>query len=78
MGLGIKFVLYLIAFFAMIVLTLFRVLPVNYLGEIVIALFISGLCYSWLNAWRQTDKMIQREETSKKIDEGKKEEPIPA
>ena len=78
MGLGIKFVLYLLAFFAMIVLALFRILPVNYLGEIVIVLFISGLCYSWLNTWRQTDKLIEKEETSKKVSESKKEEPITA
>lgn len=78
MDLGIKFLIYLLAFFALIVLALFRILPVNYFGEIVIVLFISGLCYSWLNAWRQTDKIIEKEETSKKVEERSKEAPIAA
>lgn len=78
MGLGIKFALYLVAFFVMIVLALLRILPVNYLGEIVIVLFISGLCYSWLNTWRQTDKLIEKEETSKNVEEGRNEAPIAA
>jgi hypothetical protein len=55
------FVLYLAAFFVMITLALVHVLPLNYLGGIVIGLFILGLIYSWLNAWRQTSKMIKAE-----------------
>ena len=62
--------LYLGLFFVMIALALFKVLPVNYLGGIVIALFIGGLCYAWLNAWRQTDKLIDVE-TRKKVTEEK-------
>lgn len=61
MNIGTEFVIYLLAFFALIILALFRILPVNYFGEIVIVLFISGLCYSWLNTWRQTDKIIEKE-----------------
>jgi hypothetical protein len=52
-------VLYLALFLVMIILALEHVLPVNYLGGIVIALFIAGLFYAWLNAWRQTEKLIK-------------------
>ena len=45
----------------MIALALLNVLPLNYLGGIVIAMFIAGLCYAWFNAWRQTDKLIEVE-----------------
>jgi len=58
-------ILYLGLFFVMIALALFKVLPVNYLGGIVIALFIGGLCYAWLNAWRQTDKIMNVESREK-------------
>lgn len=90
MGLGSKFVVYLLAFFGMIVLALYHILPVNYFGEIVIVLFISGLVYAWLKAWRQTDRIIaQSESTEKRVaresyepiessDSRRKEEPIAA
>ena len=58
MSIRTSYVLYFLGFFVMIALALFRILPVNYLGGIVIILFIGGLFYSWLNAWRQTKKMI--------------------
>jgi Flp pilus assembly protein TadB len=54
-------VLYLAAFFVMITLALLHVLPLNYLGGIVVGLFVTGLIYSWLNAWRQTDEMMKKE-----------------
>lgn len=78
MNIGTEFVIYLLAFFALIILALFRILPVNYFGEIVIVLFISGLCYSWLNTWRQTDKIIEKEKASWNNEERGKEEPITA
>ena len=53
-----SFLLYLGLFFVMIFLALENILPTNYLGGIVIALFIGGLCYAWLNAWRQTNKLL--------------------
>ncbi len=56
-----SFILYLVAFFGMITLALLNILPVNYLGGIVIALFIMGLLYSWLNAWRQTIKLVSKD-----------------
>ncbi len=56
-----SFVLYMAAFFLMISLALLHVLPLNYLGGIVVGLFITGLIYSWLNAWRQTDEMLKKE-----------------
>ena len=65
---GTKFAIYLLASFTMVVLALYRILPVNYLGEIVIVLFISGLIYAWLNAWRQTDKLIAKAEISERSD----------
>jgi hypothetical protein len=43
----------------MIALALLNMLPVYYLGGIVVALFIVGLLYSWLNAWRQGRKPIR-------------------
>ena len=43
MDLGIKFLIYLLAFFALIVLALFRILPVNYFGEIVIVAGTRGI-----------------------------------
>lgn len=43
----------------MIVLFLLKILPVDYLGGIVVMLFISGLLYAWLNAWRQTEKLVK-------------------
>lgn len=54
-----SFLLYLGLFFVMIFLALENILPTNYLGGIVIALFIGGLCYAWLNAWRQTNKLLK-------------------
>jgi len=63
------FTLYLGLFFVMIALALFNVLPLNYLGGIVIALFIGGLCYAWLNAWRQTDKIIDVESRKRLMEE---------
>ena len=56
-----SFILYLLAFFGMITLALFNILPLNYLGGIVVALFITGLLYSWLNAWRQTATMVKKD-----------------
>ena len=66
----------MVLFFIMIALALFNVLPINYLGGMVIALFIGGLWYAWLNAWRQTDKLIDGESHEKVIEErsvGKRE-----
>jgi len=65
-GLG----LYLALFFVMIVLALLNILPVNYLGGIIIALFIGGLFYAWLNAWRQTSKLV-KVESHEEVAEGK-------
>jgi hypothetical protein len=48
-----------------IALVLFNVLPVNYLGGTVIALFMGGLCY----AWRQTDRIIDVESRKKVMEE---------
>ena len=85
MSISTSYVLYLLGFFVMIALALFRILPVNYLGGIVIVLFIGGLFYSWLNAWRQTKKMIgvkspaEISEAEKEVErERKQEEPIVA
>lgn len=66
MGLGSKFAIYLVAFFGMILLALYHILPVNYFGEIVIVLFVSGLVYAWLNAWRQTDRIIEMAKSEEK------------
>ena len=52
-------VLYLSLFFVMIALALLNILPLNYLGGIIIGLFIAGLLYTWANAWRQTKKIIE-------------------
>lgn len=60
MGVGLGYVVYLAAFFAMILLALFNVLPVVFLGGIVIALFIGGLFYFWFRAWRETEQMIKK------------------
>ena len=49
--------LYLGLFFVMIILALVNVLPVNYLGILVVGLFVSGLLYIFFNAWRQTVKL---------------------
>lgn len=59
MNVLVGYALYLIGIFGTIALALFHVLPVDYLGGIIIALFIAGLVYTWLNAWRQTDKLIE-------------------
>lgn len=53
--------LYIAAYLVMIVVALLNLIPVDYLGGIVVALFIAGLFYAWLNAIRQTDNMIKTE-----------------
>ena len=85
MSIRTSYVLFFLGFFVMIALALFRILPVNYLGGIFIILFIGGLFYSWLNAWRQTKKMISvksvAEISKAEIEterEGKHEDPIVA
>ncbi|MDH2900428.1 MAG: hypothetical protein PXY39_05605 [archaeon] len=64
--------MYLTGAFALILLSLFNILPVNYLGGFVIAGFIGGLFFAWFNAWRQGEKMLQIENQS--IEAKKKEE----
>lgn len=83
MSIRTSYALYFLGFFVMIALALFRILPVNYLGGIVIVLFIGGLFYSWLNAWRQTKKMISVKSEVSRVEketdgERKQEEPIVA
>lgn len=51
----------------MIVLALVHILPVNYLGGIVVALFITGVFYTWANTWRQTRKLIKEDSAEQKI-----------
>jgi hypothetical protein len=51
------FGLYLLGAFTLIVLALLGILPTNYLGGFVIAGFMGGLIFAWLNAWRQGDKL---------------------
>ena len=58
------FALYLLGAFALILLSIFNILPVNYLGGFVIAGFIGGLFFPWLNAWRQGEEMLQIENQS--------------
>jgi hypothetical protein len=58
-----SFLVYLGLFFLKIVLALEHILPLDYLGGIVVALFITGLFYAWLNAWRQTKKLIKEDNT---------------
>ncbi len=65
------FALYLLGAFALILLSLYNILPVNYLGGFVIAGFVGGLFFAWLNAWRQGEKM-KVEEKPKDLE--KKEE----
>jgi len=45
----------------MIAFALFHMLPVIYLRGVIIALLIGGLCYGRLNAWRQTNHLIEAE-----------------
>jgi hypothetical protein len=72
MGVGIGYAIYLAAFFVMIGLALMRALPVVFLGGIVIALFIGGLFYFWLEAWRETERMIETERKHEDL------QPVPA
>lgn len=53
------FVLYFVLFFVMVALAVVHVLPADVLGGIVVGLFMLGVFYSWLNAWRQTSKLIR-------------------
>jgi hypothetical protein len=55
------FGLFLGGAFLLIVLALLNVLPTNYLGGFVIACFIGGLFFAWLNAWRQGEHFIETE-----------------
>lgn len=55
------FGLYLLGAFTLIVLALLGILPTNYLGGFVIAGFIGGLFFAWLNAWRQGNKLDRNE-----------------
>jgi hypothetical protein len=61
------FGLYLLGAFTLILLSLFNVLPVDYLGGFVIAGFIGGLLFARLNAWRQGEKMFKAEISSEKL-----------
>jgi Na+/H+-translocating membrane pyrophosphatase len=70
-------VLYLSFFFVMIALALLNILPLNYLGGIIIGLFIAGLLYTWANAWRQAKKIIESP-VEDRADEKKQEEPLTA
>ena len=58
----------------MITLALFNILPVNYLGGIVVGLFISGLFYSWFNSWRKTNKLIKDDMSEQSMLEKEEEE----
>jgi hypothetical protein len=55
------FALYLLGSFILIALGLFNIVPRDYLGGIVIALFIGGLSYSLAGAIYQTKAMIEAE-----------------
>ena len=64
MNVATSFIAYLGLFFVMIALALLNVIPVNYLGGIVIALFIGSLVFAWLNAWRQTEDLVKKDVAS--------------
>ena len=55
------FSLYLLGAFALVVLSLLNIFPVNYLGGIVIIGFIGGLFYSWLNTWQRGRELSESE-----------------
>jgi hypothetical protein len=59
------FCLYLLGAFILVVLALFNIVPTNYLGGFVIAGFIGGLFFAWLNAWHQGEKMSKTTAASK-------------
>jgi hypothetical protein len=54
------FGLYVFGAFSLVILALFNVVPTNYLGGFVIAGFIGGLFFAWLNAWRQGEKITKQ------------------
>lgn len=62
------FGLYLLGAFALITLSLFNILPTNYLGGLVIAGFIGGLFFFWLNSWRQGEKMLKAESLAVEVE----------
>jgi hypothetical protein len=66
--------LYLFSAFLLIALCLLNILPTNYLGGFVIAGFIGGVCFPWLNAVRQGNKMIEKERLFEIAEEEEKEE----
>lgn len=65
------FGLYLLGAFALIVLALFDVLPTIYLGGFVIAGFIGGLFFAWLNAWRQGENLLRKESPQARLQTSK-------
>ena len=67
------FSLYLAGSFALIYLSLVNIVPTNYLGGLVIGLFIAGLFFAFGNTIYQTKKMNVAEQ-QKTVNE-KKEEP---
>lgn len=65
------FALYLLGAFILIALGLTNVLPIDYLGGMVIGLYIVALIYAFVNAIRSGEKLIKQEvaETRRKVDE---------
>jgi hypothetical protein len=69
--------LYLLGSFLLIVACILNVLPQNYLGGFVIAGFIGGVCFPWLNAIRQGQSLIRKENSVLEL-EAKEPLEIPA
>ncbi len=68
------FSLYLFGAFLLIVLRLTSVLPTNFLGGFVIAGFVGGLVFPFVNAVRQGEKMIASEKVAAIAEVAKREE----
>lgn len=63
--------LYLLGAFTLIVLALLGILPTNYLGGFIIAGFLGGLFFAWLNAWRQGNKLERNDSLEAGAQSGK-------
>ena len=77
MNVEMGYLLYLFGAFAAIALALFNIIPTNYLGGVVIAYFIVGLCFAWLNAIRQGEKMAKTERQEALVSPHEPEQEMP-
>ena len=69
MNVATSFSLYLAGSFALIYPSLVNIVPRDYLGGLVIGLFIFGVLYAWGNTIYQTERMLRLEERELQLEE---------